>query len=103
MPLNSERLCHRPVAGEHPPAVAVAPDLRVPLRPTFQGGSYRLLPTPPRPTVTRPGFASRGRSGTDAVGAAGSGSGDPVGRMHCGRPGARARLEVPQDEQGLSP
>ena len=39
MPLNSERLCHRPVAGEHPLAVAVALDLRVPLRPALARGS----------------------------------------------------------------
>ena len=39
MPPNSERLCQRPVAGEHPLAVAVAPDLRVPLRPALARGS----------------------------------------------------------------
>ena len=49
MPLNSEWLCHRPVAGEHPLAVAVAPDLRVPLRPDLQAGATGLLLTPAAP------------------------------------------------------
>ncbi len=41
MPPTSERRCHRPVAGEHPLAVEVAPDLRVPLRPALARGSVR--------------------------------------------------------------
>ena len=39
MPLKSERLCHRPVAGKQPLVVAIAPDLRMSLGPALGHGS----------------------------------------------------------------